>query len=67
MGRVVTNHREDSSENANLLRSRRDVVVPIVVGSEEVEHDLYQSLASNSSEQLLSTRKLTMRFIVAYV
>jgi hypothetical protein len=43
----ATNHREDSSENADLLGRGSDVVVPVVVSGKKVEHDLYQPLASN--------------------
>ena len=35
-----TYHGEDGGEDADLLRLRRDVVVPVVVGGEEVEHEL---------------------------
>jgi hypothetical protein len=37
---IDTNHREDGGENTNILRRRSDVVVPVVVGREKVEHNL---------------------------
>ena len=37
---IDTNHREDSGEDTNILGRRSDVVVPVVVGSEKVEHNL---------------------------
>ena len=37
---IGTNHREDSGKDTNLLGRRGDVVVPVVVGSEKVEHNL---------------------------
>jgi hypothetical protein len=37
---IETNHREDSGEDTDILGRRGDVVVPVVVGSEKVEHNL---------------------------
>lgn len=42
-----TYHRENRGKHANLLGSRSDVVVPIVVGGEKVEHELIVSLDLN--------------------
>ena len=41
MNEIKTNHREDGGENTNILGRRGDVVVPVVVGREKVEHNLY--------------------------
>lgn len=57
-------HRENGGENANFLGLRGNVVVPIVVGGEEVKHELLHLLALDSNATI--PRKLTIRFITAY-
>lgn len=62
---VGTNHGEDGSEDADLLGCRGDLVVPFVVGGEEVEHELEGLLALCASSSLHGLQ-LTIRFITAY-
>jgi hypothetical protein len=46
MNEIDTNHREDGGENTNILGRRGDVVVPVVVGREKVEHNLHRGLVT---------------------
>jgi hypothetical protein len=40
MDKIETNHRENSGEDTDLLGRRGDVVMPVIVRSEKVEHNL---------------------------
>lgn len=64
---LSTNHGENGGENADFLGLGGDVVVPVVVGGEKVEHELFDIVSKFEALDIFrNDRSLTMRFITAY-